>query len=206
MRILADTNVPEEYVSALRGDGHEVTYSRNIPDRVVRNSLPPCRHRPRISVCGPPLTQRLPKMVTHDPMNWARKQPTTKSPSTPNPEKRRFSRPISLISEDETPSSDPRRPAGYDRRGRSGCRRTDRDTAVRSGRDRPGLAIGSLTVRVPTDHGSSGTGPSVGFTRNCRETSARHGCHTRWRSRPPSVVLSSLRFERSTDSLSGPRE
>ena len=30
MRILADTNVPEEYVSALRGDGHEVVYSRTI--------------------------------------------------------------------------------------------------------------------------------------------------------------------------------
>lgn len=32
MRILADTNVPEEYVSALRGDGHELTYSRNVPE------------------------------------------------------------------------------------------------------------------------------------------------------------------------------
>ncbi|MFC7156050.1 DUF5615 family PIN-like protein [Halomarina halobia] len=30
MRILADTNVPEEYVSALRGDGHAVTYSRDV--------------------------------------------------------------------------------------------------------------------------------------------------------------------------------
>lgn len=30
MRILADTNVPEEYVFALRGDGHEVTYSRDV--------------------------------------------------------------------------------------------------------------------------------------------------------------------------------
>lgn len=30
MRILADTNVPEEYVSALRGDSHEVVYSRNV--------------------------------------------------------------------------------------------------------------------------------------------------------------------------------
>ena len=30
MRILADTNVPEEYVSALRGDGHEVVYSRDL--------------------------------------------------------------------------------------------------------------------------------------------------------------------------------
>lgn len=30
MRILADVNVPEEYVSALRGDGHEVTYSRDV--------------------------------------------------------------------------------------------------------------------------------------------------------------------------------
>lgn len=32
MRILADTNVPEEYVSALRGDGHDVTYSRGVPE------------------------------------------------------------------------------------------------------------------------------------------------------------------------------
>ncbi len=31
MRILADTNVPEEYASALRGDGHEVVFSRAIP-------------------------------------------------------------------------------------------------------------------------------------------------------------------------------
>lgn len=30
MRILADTNVPEEYVFALRGDGHEVRYSRDV--------------------------------------------------------------------------------------------------------------------------------------------------------------------------------
>ena len=30
MRILADENVPEEYVSALRGDGHTVWYSRNV--------------------------------------------------------------------------------------------------------------------------------------------------------------------------------
>lgn len=30
MRILADTNVPEEYVFALRGDGHEVLYSRDV--------------------------------------------------------------------------------------------------------------------------------------------------------------------------------
>jgi len=30
MRILADMNAPEEYVSALRGDGHEVVYSRDI--------------------------------------------------------------------------------------------------------------------------------------------------------------------------------
>ena len=29
-RILADANVPEEYVSALRGDGHDVVYSREI--------------------------------------------------------------------------------------------------------------------------------------------------------------------------------
>lgn len=31
VRILADTNVPEEYVFALRGDGHEVVYTRNVP-------------------------------------------------------------------------------------------------------------------------------------------------------------------------------
>lgn len=30
MRILADANVPEAYVSALRGDGHEVRYSRAL--------------------------------------------------------------------------------------------------------------------------------------------------------------------------------
>lgn len=30
MRILADENVPEEYVAALRGDGHEVAFSRNL--------------------------------------------------------------------------------------------------------------------------------------------------------------------------------
>jgi len=30
MRILADTNVPEEYVSALRGDGHDIVYSREV--------------------------------------------------------------------------------------------------------------------------------------------------------------------------------
>lgn len=30
MRILADTNVPEEHVSALRGDGHEVVYCRDV--------------------------------------------------------------------------------------------------------------------------------------------------------------------------------
>jgi len=29
---LADVNVPEEYVSALRGDGHDVVYSRNVPE------------------------------------------------------------------------------------------------------------------------------------------------------------------------------
>lgn len=32
MRILADTNVPEEHVSALRGDGHEVVYSRAVDE------------------------------------------------------------------------------------------------------------------------------------------------------------------------------
>jgi len=30
MRILADTNVPEEYVAALRGDGHELSYTREV--------------------------------------------------------------------------------------------------------------------------------------------------------------------------------
>ena len=30
MDIIADQNVPEEYVSALRGDGHSVPYSRDI--------------------------------------------------------------------------------------------------------------------------------------------------------------------------------
>ncbi|PSQ34397.1 hypothetical protein BRD11_03950 [Halobacteriales archaeon SW_12_69_24] len=30
--ILADENVPDEYVSALRGDGHEVVYSREVPE------------------------------------------------------------------------------------------------------------------------------------------------------------------------------
>jgi hypothetical protein len=30
MRIFADVNVPEEYVAALRGDGHEVTYTRSF--------------------------------------------------------------------------------------------------------------------------------------------------------------------------------
>jgi hypothetical protein len=30
MRILADVNVPEEYVSALRGDDHEVIHSRTV--------------------------------------------------------------------------------------------------------------------------------------------------------------------------------
>lgn len=32
MRILADTNVPEEYVSALLGDGHDIIYSRDVED------------------------------------------------------------------------------------------------------------------------------------------------------------------------------
>jgi len=32
MQILADTNVPEEYVSALRGDGHAVTFTRAVPE------------------------------------------------------------------------------------------------------------------------------------------------------------------------------
>lgn len=30
MRILADVNVPNAYVSALRGDGHGVTYSHDV--------------------------------------------------------------------------------------------------------------------------------------------------------------------------------
>jgi hypothetical protein len=30
VRILADVNVPEKYVSALRGVGHEVVYSREV--------------------------------------------------------------------------------------------------------------------------------------------------------------------------------
>ena len=32
MDILADENVPEEFVSALRGDGHTVRYTREIED------------------------------------------------------------------------------------------------------------------------------------------------------------------------------
>ena len=32
MDILADENVPEEFVSALRGDGHTVRYTRDIED------------------------------------------------------------------------------------------------------------------------------------------------------------------------------
>ncbi len=32
MEILADEHVPEEYVSALRGDGHDVRYSREIEE------------------------------------------------------------------------------------------------------------------------------------------------------------------------------
>jgi predicted nuclease of predicted toxin-antitoxin system len=32
VRILADTNVPEEHVLALRGDGHEVVYSREVEE------------------------------------------------------------------------------------------------------------------------------------------------------------------------------
>jgi hypothetical protein len=31
MRILADENVPKAYVAALRGDGHEVVVSRDVP-------------------------------------------------------------------------------------------------------------------------------------------------------------------------------
>lgn len=30
MRILSDVNVPEEYISALRGDGHDMSYSRDV--------------------------------------------------------------------------------------------------------------------------------------------------------------------------------
>lgn len=32
MLLLADENVPEEYVFALRGDGHDIVYSRNISE------------------------------------------------------------------------------------------------------------------------------------------------------------------------------
>jgi hypothetical protein len=32
MEVLADTNVPEEYVFALRGDGHDVIYSRSVSE------------------------------------------------------------------------------------------------------------------------------------------------------------------------------
>jgi predicted nuclease of predicted toxin-antitoxin system len=32
MEVLADVNVPEEYVSALRGDGHEIVYSREVSE------------------------------------------------------------------------------------------------------------------------------------------------------------------------------
>ena len=32
MRILADVNVPEEHVAALRGDGHEVVWSRHVSE------------------------------------------------------------------------------------------------------------------------------------------------------------------------------
>lgn len=32
MLLLADQNVPEEYVFALRGDGHEVVYTRDVPE------------------------------------------------------------------------------------------------------------------------------------------------------------------------------
>lgn len=32
MRILADTNVPEEYAAALRGDGHDIVFSRAIDE------------------------------------------------------------------------------------------------------------------------------------------------------------------------------
>jgi len=32
MRLLADENVPERYVRALRGDGHEVVVSRTVSD------------------------------------------------------------------------------------------------------------------------------------------------------------------------------
>lgn len=32
MDVLADTNVPEEYVFALRGDGHDVVYSRSVSE------------------------------------------------------------------------------------------------------------------------------------------------------------------------------
>jgi len=32
MEVLADANVPEEYVAALRGDGHDVVYTRNVDE------------------------------------------------------------------------------------------------------------------------------------------------------------------------------
>lgn len=32
MRVLADVNVPEEHVAALRGDGHAVVWSRNVAE------------------------------------------------------------------------------------------------------------------------------------------------------------------------------
>ena len=32
MEILADQNVPEKYVSALRGDGHTVRYTRDVAE------------------------------------------------------------------------------------------------------------------------------------------------------------------------------
>lgn len=38
MRILADENVPEEYVFALRGDGHHVVYSRDAPELGVEST------------------------------------------------------------------------------------------------------------------------------------------------------------------------
>jgi hypothetical protein len=41
-------------------------------DRVVRNSLPPCRHRGCVSAREAPTVQRWPNIVTYDPMRSRR--------------------------------------------------------------------------------------------------------------------------------------
>lgn len=46
MRILADTNVPAEYVSALRGDGHDVVYSRAAVARLEALAFDPAETGP----------------------------------------------------------------------------------------------------------------------------------------------------------------